>query len=514
MISGTLRPLALPLPAAMLLAAAAGAILDAGFPDRSWWILALVGVFLMLFALLGRGFWSGLLIGLVAGSAFWLIHISWLTLYLGPVPWLALAGLQTIFFCISLALIGVVLETGPRVWPTSLGRLGVVPVVVAGLWTAREALASVWPYGGFAWGRVAISQSESPFNSLVAWVGMSGLSFVLVWLCALALQLLRETPVRLTVRSGIAAGTIAVVLVVPAWPTVQTGEVRLAAIQGASDAGLFARYSPGQILADHTSATLAVIDEEVDFVVWPENASDIDPLRSTDAAKNLDFLSRRMGVPIIAGAITQRNNKIYNSSLLWQEGEGAVDIYDKVHPVPFAEYMPDRAFWRPFAPELIDLVARDYAIGTRDNVFDINGIVAGLAICFDIADDQLVQEMVDDKAEIILAQTNNADFGRTDESVQQLAIARLRAIEAGRTVVNISTVGTSAIITPDGATLDSLPTWLPGAMVQSVPLSDTVTPAMAAGRVIEWLVCGLGLAGFVLCSRNALRARRNRARSM
>ena len=514
MIPGTERRLALPLPAAILLAAVAGAILDAGFPDRSWWILAPIGVFLMLLALLGRGLWSGLLIGMVSGLSFWLIHISWLTLYLGPVPWLALAGLQSIFFGISLALIGVVLQSGPRVWPTALGRLGMVPVVVAGLWTAREAISAVWPYGGFAWGRLAISQSESPFNSLVAWVGMSGLSFLLVWLSALCVQLVRENPLRLAVRGSIAVAAVALLLVVPAWPTVPSGQTRLAAVQGASDAGLFARYSPGQILSDHTSATLAVIDEDVDFVVWPENASDIDPLRSTDAARNLDYLSRAMDVPIVAGTITQRDDRFFNSSLLWKAGEGAVDIYDKVHPVPFAEYMPDRAFWRPFAPELIDLVARDYAIGTRDNVFDIDGIMAGIAICFDIADDQLVHEMVEDQAEIILAQTNNADFGRTDESVQQLAIARLRAIESGRTVVNISTVGTSAIITPDGATLDSLPTWLPGAMVQTVPLSDTVTPAMAAGRGIEWLVSGLGLAGLVLCSLNALRARKNRARSV
>ena len=185
-------------------------------------------------------------------------------------------------------------------------------------------------------------------------------------------------------------------------------------------------------------------------------------------------------------------------------------MYDKVHPVPFAEYMPDRAFWRPFAPELIDLVSRDYEIGTRSNVFDINGILAGLAICFDIADDQLIREMIDSKAEIILAQTNNADFGRTDESVQQLAIARIRAIEAGRTVVNISTVGSSAIIAPDGSTIDSLPTWEPGAMVQTVPLSDTITPAITIGRGIEWLVSGLGLAGFALSCLGGVTARRRR----
>ncbi|TFC06823.1 apolipoprotein N-acyltransferase [Cryobacterium mannosilyticum] len=497
----------LPLWAAILLAAGAGAILDGAFPDRGWWVLAPVGVVLMLLALLGHGPGAGLLIGMVAGLSFWLVHISWLTLYLGPVPWLALATLQAIFFGASLALIGVVLRVGPRVWSGAPGRLGVVPVIVAGIWTAREALTAVWPYGGFAWGRVALSQSESPFGSLVAWVGMSGLSFIVVWLSALILQLLREYRLECALRLGIAVAAIAILLAMPALPTIQTGSTRLAAVQGASDAGLFARYAPGQILADHASATVPLGGEEVDFVVWPENSSDIDPTRSADAARVSDDISRAMNAPLVTGTITERDGKFYNSSLLWKAGQGAVGVYDKAHPVPFAEYLPDRAFWRPFAPELVDLVWRDYEIGTRGNVFDLNGILAGIAICFDIADDRLVREMIDGKAQIILAQTNNADFGRTDESVQQLAIARLRAIEAGRTVVNISTVGSSAIITPDGKTLDSLPTWEPGAMVQTVPLSDTVTPAMRVGSGIEWLVSGLGLAGLALCLLCALRRR-------
>lgn len=498
-MEGTERSLRLPLWAALILAAGAGAVLDAAFPDRGWWFLAPVGVGLMLVALIGRGPWTGLLVGLVGGLSFWLIHIWWLTLYLGPVPWLALAVLQTLFFGAGLALTAVVLRVGPRIWPTPLGRLGMVPVVVAGLWTLREALSAVWPYGGFAWGRVALSQSEGPFNSLAAWVGLSGLSFLLVWLGALGVQLLREPELGTGLRWGIAAASVALLLVIPAWPTVQSGTTRLAAVQGASDAGLFARFSPGQILDDHVSGTLPLIGEDVDFVVWPENASDIDPTRSDDAARVADAISREMDAPLITGTITRRDGKYYNSSLLWKAGEGAVAVYDKVHPVPFAEYMPDRAFWRPFAPELIDLVSRDYAIGTQGNVFDIDGVLAGIAICFDIADDQLVHEMIDGNAEIILAQTNNADFGRTDESVQQLAIARLRAIEAGRTVVNISTVGSSAIITPDGRTIDSIPTWQPGSMVQTVPLSDTVTPAMAFGRALEWFVSGIGLAGLAFC---------------
>ncbi|TDW28506.1 apolipoprotein N-acyltransferase [Cryobacterium psychrophilum] len=505
---GSQRALSLPLWAALVLAALAGAVLDAGYPDQDWWVLAPVGVALMFVSLLGRGPWTGLAVGVVAGLSFWLIHIYWITLYLGPVPWIALGGLQSIFFAVGLALTAVVLRVGPRLWPSRLGRLGIVPVIVAGLWTAREAISAVWPYGGFAWGRVALSQSEGPFASLVGWVGMSGLSFLVVLLSALTVQLLRDVRLGRLRHATIAVTAVVLLLLVPAFPVVHSGSTRLAAVQGASDAGLFAEYTPGQILGDHVSATLPLLEEDVDFVVWPENASDIDPLQYPRAAQTLDYISREMNAPLLAGTITLSNGTYFNSSLLWEAGQGAVDVYDKVHPVPFAEYMPDRAFWRPFAPALIDLIGRDYGIGTRDNIFDVNGVLAGIAICFDIADDQLIHNMIDDRAEIILGQTNNADFGHTDESVQQLAIARLRAIETGRTVVNISTVGTSAIITPNGETIDQLTTWEPGAMVATVPLSSTITAAMVAGRQIEWLVSGLGVFGFVLCGFSARRIRR------
>ncbi|AMB58508.1 apolipoprotein N-acyltransferase [Microterricola viridarii] len=504
--------LRIPIYLALPLAAASGILLDGAFPDRGWWPLAPLAVALLFLTLLGRGPWMGWLLGLIGGLSFWLTHIYWLTLYLGSLPWLALAVLQSIFFSIGVALIAVVLRWGPRVWPTPLGRLGMVPVVVAGLWTAREAIAAVWPYGGFAWGRLALSQTEGPFAGLLSLVGASGLSFLMALLAALAVQLIRERSLEIGWRAGIAVAAVALLLAIPAWPTLPSGSTRLAAVQGNANAGLFAQYVPGEILANHVSVTLPLVGEDVDMVVWPENGSDIDPLRSTQAAKTLDYVSEQMQAPLVVGTITMRDDEYFNSSLLWKAGEGAVQIYDKVHPVPFAEYMPDRAFWRPFAPELIDLISRDYSIGTQPNVFDINGIRAGIAICFDIADDQLIKEMIDGGAGIILAQTNNADFGSaehyTDESAQQLAIARMRAIEAGRTVVNISTVSSSAIILPDGSTQAAIPNFTAGSMVETVPLSDTVTPAMAAGRGIEWLVSGLGLAGLALCLILAGRTRR------
>ncbi|MCJ1694469.1 apolipoprotein N-acyltransferase [Rathayibacter caricis] len=487
-----------PLWLALILAALGGAVLDRGFPDTDVWPLAIVGAAAILFALAGRGFWSGALVGLVGGGVFWGVHIEWLTLYLGPVPWAALAGLQAIFFALSAGLMALVSTRGHLVWTGPLGRMVGIPALLAALWAGRETITSVWPYGGFAWGRLALSQSTGPLADLAAWIGFTGLSFVVAFLAALLAQAVREVSVPGTARVATVAGFAIVALVFPAWPAPTDGTTRIAAIQGDSDAGLFSESYRGQILEDHTSATLPVLDEDVDMVVWPENGVDIDPTRNAQSAAVLDYLSRTMDAPFIVGTITNPEEDVfYNSSLLWKAGQGATQVYDKVHPVPFAEYMPDRAFWRMFAPDLVDLVSRDYSIGTRPNVFDIDGVLAGIAICFDISDDALTNAMIDGGAEIILAQTNNADFGRTDESVQQLAIARLRAIETGRSVVNISTVGTSAIIAPDGSTLDSLTWFEPGAMVDEVPLASTTTPALVWSRNLGWYVLAAGLTGLV-----------------
>lgn len=531
-----IRPL--PLPVALVVASAAGLLLDTAFPDKGWWFTAFPAVALALIAMQGRRVGGAILVGLVFGAFFYWPHIEWASKFLGVVPWSALAAVMTLWTGAGAVLIALAYRWLPRVWGGPAGRLLLLPVVVAGIWTAREAIASVWPYGGFSWGRVAFSQSDSPLSPLFAWLGVSGVSFAMVFLVALAVAAAQEA-IRHPQRSAALAALVAVVamvlVAVPPWTSLpgtapqSTPTLRVGAVQGATKAGYF---DPPEAFGDNliaqVAATEPLYDQDVDVVVWPEGASDADPLRYAWAAELWDEVSERAGAPLIGGTITTRQlDKVdangeptpeyFNTVMLWEAGEGSrasrvLDYYDKKHPVPFGEYVPDRAFWRQFAPDLIDLIQREYTPGTTDSVFDLgDGVIVGHAICFDIVDDQLLTEIVEQGGQIVFAETNNADFGRTDESVQQLAIAQIRAIETARTVVNISTVGTSAIVLPDGTIEQQLPWYEPGIIVADVPLLTTVTPAVLAGRQVEWLAAIVGLGGLVIAGF-AARSRRDRAR--
>jgi apolipoprotein N-acyltransferase len=340
----------------------------------------------------------------------------------------------------------------------------------------------------------------------------------MVFLVALALEAVLVVAVPALARGILVVGATALIVLVPAYPIVLKGTTTVAAVQGAGPAGYFDPHDYGDLLAAQYKATVPLFGRKgIDMVIWPEGASDIDPVAADHApdedvaATEFDDISTRMHAPLLAGTIQQRGSKFYNTSLLWEAGKGAVDHYDKKHPVPFGEYVPDRAVWRTFAPGLIDLIGRDYTPGTTDTVFDVNGVIAGIDICFDITDDTVMRDSIKSGAQILIAQTNNADFGHTDESIQQLEIARIRAMELGRTLVNDSTVGTTAIVLPNGSTVSQLPTYKAGSLVATVPLSTTITPATWLGEPIEQLVSLVGLGGLIV-GLIASRTKRKRQR--
>lgn len=457
------------------------------FPTENIWVLAPLIPALTFLSVLGAGFWKAVLIGFISGQVFYVSHIEWISLYLGPVPLFALSTLVSLYSAVAA---GVVAWVWKKIGKSEGSSLR-MPILLAAIWTAREFGSGNFPYGGFPWSRLSMTQSDSFLSNWVFWGGMSLLSFVIALLGALVAIAIKQRGV--VSKLPFAAAAIAVIVVPFLTPigitTTQVDTKTIAAVQGDANAGLFSNVTPGTILKNHADATELVFEKgrPVDLLVWPENASDLDPLRYPEARKVIERIATEINAPFVFGTVTRRGEESFNSTILWLPGAGPVDFYDKKQPVPFAEYAPDREFWRMFAPDLVDMIPRGYSFGVRDGIYEIADFTAGTLICFEIAEDWILRDLAHSGAEVILSQTNNADFGYSDETFQQAAIARLRAIETGRAVVNISTVGLSAIYLPDGKVLSEVEWYTPAAMVEDVPLYTGLTPAMFIGSLFDWI---------------------------
>jgi apolipoprotein N-acyltransferase len=476
--------------------------------------MVFVGVPLALISLIGRRAWAAVLVGFVFGLAFFLVNVSFTARYLGPIPWLALATLEAALTAVAAVPITLAYRWLPRLRDGAWARLVALPALVAALWVLKEQLFGTWPYGGFPWGRVGISQADSPLASVASWVGVAGLSFLIVMLCASGIEWVRLRRYR-DLRTAIpVAGLAVLLLALPQFPTTDAGTMRVGAVQGNGPAGYFDDRGRNDVLNAQLEATAPLFGEDLDVLLWPEGGVDSDPTANESTASTLDALARRLDAPLVIAAVTQRGDEYFNSSLLWeQDADNPVDVYDKRHPVPFGEWVPDRWLYGALAPDLINLIQREYTPGGAAPFFDVNGVGVGLAICFDVIYDDVIWDGAHSGAEIFMFQTNNADFRGTDENLQQLAFARMRAVETGRAVVNISTVGTSQIIAPDGSEVAGIDADTAGHMLEDVPLRTGLTPAVMFGGAIQLvLVWGGVIALVALGVLGRLRFRANGAR--
>lgn len=490
-----------------------GVMSSLAFPREGIWPLIFISVALITLSVRNQGFSKSLLIGFAGGLGFYLSQIEWLSLYLGPVPWLALSILEAAIFAIGMLCVSLVWskisKTKETIWKPLLLALS-----IASIWTAREWVSISLPYGGFPWSRLSQSQSDSPLANWVYWGGLGGLTFVVAFVSVLSLIIVLKWRTSSTLAKSCAMFTIAALFVIPAVTrppiNAEAGILRVGAVQGNANAGLFANPIRGSILQNHLDASKLLADKlrskKLDLVVWPENASDVSPFLDAKTAQTIrNEVDANLGVPLIFGTITARGDEIFNSSIMWKPNLGPVDWYDKKRPVPFAEYVPDRDFWYQLAPDLVGLISRGYSFGTRDGIFEVDSKKVGVLICFEIAIDDIGRDLVNQGAQVILSQTNNADFGHSDETFQQVAFAKLRAIETGRAVVNISTVGKSVIYSPDGRVLAELPTFESAAMAASVPLRTSKTPATLLSPAID---LSINLFALILIARSLIRINR------
>lgn len=510
----------------LVLAVAGGLSLWLAFPGNDLWWMAYVGIGALALATVGVGPGRGFLLGWAAGLAYFIPLLEWSGIFVGALPWMALSVLEALYVAGLGAVCGY------------LQRDGVRPLVVALAWVVSELARATTPFGGFPWGRVAFSQADAPLLAVASVLGTPGVTFTAALVGALGAlaiervlrprqlwhrQLEHRPSMGPAERKGLwvapvaAVGALVLLLGPLAIPRPTDGEpLQVLGIQGnVPEMTLEFNAQRRAVLDNHANTTLraaALIESgdlpQPDIVFWPENASDIDPLRNVDAAEVIAQAVSAVDVPVLVGAVLREpEDHVTNASLLYLPGEGAVDRYVKQKPVPFAERIPYRDFFRMFTDK-VDLVARDFVAGDEPGLMSVptavGDVALGIAICFEVVVDDLMRENVLLGAEVLFVPTNNATFGFTDESVQQLAASRVKAVELGRPVVHVSTVGVSGLVQPDGTVQEQTELFTQDIMSGSVPRRTDLTLAARLGAWPDWVaVAGLGatLIGTVLARR-------------
>ncbi len=486
-------------------AVAAGALLGLAFEphDHPW--LTVVAVPLFLFALNGASARAGFLIGAGFGITYYLVLVPWLSIIGGDAA-IALAVLEGLFYAVF------------GLFATQVLKLKLWMLWIPCLWVATEYATASIPFGGFPWGRLAWAFSDSPLGKLASLVGIPGLSFAVAVLGVLAYAVLRlKSALKLRVIALVAGVAIVGGSSLINLSTEGDGKVvKAAMVQGnVPGKGLEFLGRARTVTRNHLTATLDLekrVQEgselKPDVVIWPENSTDIDPFKDDETRADIEQAVKAVDVPILVGAVLEGPgpNERQTTGIVWDPVKGPGQIYAKRHPVPFGEYIPFRDELLPYIKRL-EMVGRQTAPGKVPGVIPINGVTYGDVICFEVAYDDVVADVMKGGAQVLVVQTNNATYGGTGQPEQQFAITRMRAIETGRTVLIASTSGISDVVRPDGTVEHKSSQFVPDVFVASVPVRNTHTLATTLGGWPQWILTGLGILGVVL----ALIARRRRA---
>jgi apolipoprotein N-acyltransferase len=452
------------------------------------------GIAGLMLTIRGRSSWGGFGHGLLFGLGFMLPLMRWITV-IGTDAWFGLGLLEASFY--GLMGLGWTWTRDRRWWPLA------APLI----WVTGEFLRGTIPWGGMPWGKLAFGLVETALVRYGRIGGSALVSFVVV-LCVALIVAVAERSLRGRSTVVAVAGTLALTigsLLLPVGPAGASGQTRVAAVQGnVPGEGMEAFAERRAVLHNHAEATrdfAAQVEEgeqpAPDFVIWPENSTDIDPFRDQSAYDEIDSAVKAIGVPVLVGAVVfgPGENQVQNMGIVWDPETGPGERYVKRHIVPFGEYIPMRKQIAKVFKRL-DQIPRDFVRGTYDGVLDIGGVRIGDIICFEVAYDGLIRDVVGDGAQLLVVQTNNATYAGTGQLEQQFAISRYRAIEAGRSVVIAATNGISGVVDADGTVIAETEQKTRAVVNEEVRLADGTTLGIRIGWWVEILMAlaGLGLA--------------------
>lgn len=438
----------------LLGSALSGALLSGAFaPIGKWW-LAPIALALHMYTLRrsSHPFQSSFIFALVFNA----ITLHWTSIYVGSVPWIILFLGQSILFLP----LGFAKRYGIAFYPL--------------IFLIMEEVRARYPFEGFGWLRIAFSQADAPYRSIAAIAGASGLTAIVL---SLALALLHIKNLRL-----IWLPLLPLLLIFVPLNIQSLGSVKVLMVQGnVPSLGLDFNSRATQVFYNHVKETKKALEKnpDVDFILWPENAVDVDPFTNSKIADALNGFDK----PLVVGAVVRQLGEIHNVSILWTKQ--AQSVYVKQHLTPFGEYIPLRSIAEKISP-FVENVS-DFSPGKDSKIFSINNARIAPVICYELIDDRLL-EVAAKTSNLIVVQTNNATFGKSAQSIQQLSITRIRAIEHARNTLSVSTTGVSAVIDYQGDIIQQTEMHKAAHIFATPELIDTQTPRDKAG---DWALVGV-----------------------
>lgn len=444
------------------------------FPPIYFWPGAIIGLTMLLVGLEEQSYKAAFGLGWLFGFGFMGGHIWWIYVTEQSVlMWFLLVNLQAFFFALA-ALFWML-------WQGVTSSLTLRAMGFALLWPAFEQLRGHVPFTGFPWGFAAYAMTDS---HLRGWALLGGevLVSAMVALIAYLLSVLVTFGVRRPQRILIAVlAVLALPLVLPAPQTVSAGTLRIGVVQGNVQEPIKETYhTPNKVFNNHLAETerMLAAHPDVDLILWGETAIDLDPTWDASIDRKLRALAKKSGVPIVTGYISELAGKRSNLYGYWTESGQAKAQYAKQELVPFGEYLPEFFQWGPFL-DLYRYGVGDLKFGDKPGFLPVevaSGRVVNLSvgICFEAAFEHVFTDSNGALGELLVVPTNNSSFGRTSQSAQQMQMVQFRALEFQRPAIQVSTNGTSGIVSHFGSMMGETQLFTADSLVYNVELRKNV----------------------------------------
>jgi apolipoprotein N-acyltransferase len=216
--------------------------------------------------------------------------------------------------------------------------------------------------------------------------------------------------------------------------------------------------SRAPIVNKYIELTSAVISRKPDLIIWPEAALPVVPAEEPVYFERVCNFVKEIKTPLLLGAVTLEDEAYYNSALLLSADGEISQTYNKLHLVPFGEYIPLRQAL-PFLAGIVPI--GDISPGSQYTVFSLPHLPAEnraakiekrfcVLICFEDLFPELSRAFVQKGARFIVVMTNDAWFGKSSAPYQHCAASVLRAVENRRPVVRSANTGISGFIDHSG----------------------------------------------------------------